>query len=382
MNDKKIIVYSHNGHNTVRGNWDEEFVNYLLNHQCCNILHIRFPFGRDSLKSIRLFFYREGGMMIRESVIKFNYPEIISYFKDFIYGFIYGYKYLRNTELFVGTNNLLIMVGLFFRKIGYVKKVAYVVIDYSPIRFANRFINSIYYFLDKIACYNSDVVWPLNKKMLEGREKDNRIDLGRVRFREAPFGNNSRSLNVEDYNNYQKNEIVYFGGVMKSKGCELFVPIAKALLAAGFSNFKLTVLGGGDVSYLKKEISASNLNNYFDVRGRIDNQDEINSILLKCGIAIAPYFPEDKNNFSYYADPGKVKTYLGCGLPIVITDVPPIAKDIAANGAGLIANYIAADFADKILNILNNYEFYRENAIKFGKEFDWNIIFSQLFNDN
>jgi len=377
MINKKIVIYSHNGHNSTNGNWDEELVSYLLNHKCRYILHIRFPFGKDSLKSIRLFFYKNSKKKERESLIKFSQPEIISYFKDIIYGFYYGFIHFKNTDLFVGTNNLLVLVGLFFKNIGFVKKVVYVVIDYTPIRFSNELINSLYYFLDKIACYHSDVVWTLNTNMLKGREKDGRVNLRKVNFREAPFGNNSLSLTESDYSNYDKNKIVYFGGVMKSKGCELFIPLVKSLLVKGLTNFKLEVIGGGDIDYLKKEIAVNNLGDYVNVLGRIESQEEINGILLKCGIAIAPYYPEDKNNFSYYADPGKVKVYLGCGLPIVITDVPPIARDVVANKAGLIAEYRADDFADQVLKILRNYEYYRDNSIRFGRKFDWNNIFDK-----
>ncbi|MDD4902598.1 MAG: glycosyltransferase [Patescibacteria group bacterium] len=381
MNDKKIVIYSHNGHNSRRGNWDEELVNYLVNRNYGDILHCRFPFGKDSLKSIRLFLHQNNTLKIRESWIKFDSPEIISYIKDFFYGFFYGFIYFKNIDLFVGTNNLLTFVGLFFKKLGLVKKVAYVVIDYTPVRFDNKLIDSVYYFLDKIACYHSDVVWPLNVKMLEGREKDGRIDLRRVNFKEAPFGNNSMSFNNEAGKNHDRHKIVYLGNILKNKGCELFVPTVKALLDSGLTDFKMEVIGNGDVDYLAQAINTNNLGGYFNLRGRIENQDEINGILLRCGIAIAPYYPADENSYSYYADPGKVKIYLGCGLPIVITDVPPIAKDIVANQAGLIAGYDAGDFADKILEISENYELYRANAIKFGKLFNWNIIFEELFKD-
>lgn len=378
MIDKKIIIYSHNGHNATRGNWDEELVNYLLNNNYSDIIHIRFPFGKNSLKSIRLFFYKNKELTIKESLMKFSSPEIISYFKDLIYGFFYGFNYLRNSDFFIGTNNLLILIGLFFKKLGFIKKVAYVVIDYTPIRFSNNLINSVYYFLDKLACYHSDEVWALNIKMLEGREKDGRINLKKVNFKEVPFGNNSLSFKEGDLTNYDKNKIVYFGGIIKNKGSELFVPIVKSLINKGFNNIKFEIIGDGDLEYLKNKIKINNLENQIDVLGRIESQEEINNILLKCGVAIAPYYPENKNNYSYYADPGKIKTYFGCGLPIVITDVPPIAKDIEGTKSGLIANYEANDFADKILMILENYEFYRNNSIKFGRSFDWNNIFDKI----
>ncbi|OGZ67599.1 MAG: hypothetical protein A3D35_02415 [Candidatus Staskawiczbacteria bacterium RIFCSPHIGHO2_02_FULL_34_9] len=377
--NKKIVIYAYNGHNSLSGNWDEELA-YYLTEKGKEVIHVRFPFGNYSLKSIRLFFYINGKQRMKESLVRFSQPESLSYIKDFIMGCWYGLHYGKKTDLFVGTSNLLVLIGLFLRKIGYVKKVAYVIFDYTPVRFSNYFLNGLYYVIDKIACYSSDVVWPLNQKMLEGRNRDGKIDIKKVTFIEAPFGNDSLSFS-DHQNHHDKNKIVYFGNITKNKGCELFVPIIMSLLSRGLNNFTLKVIGGGDIDYLKEEILANDLDGYVDILGRIENQEEINNILLTSGIAIAPYYPEDKNNFSYYADPGKVKIYLGCGLPIVITNVPPIAKDISNNQAGFIAEYEADDFADKILTIQKNYDFYKGNAVKFGEKFDWNNMFGNLLKE-
>ena len=108
-------------------------------------------------------------------------------------------------------------------------------------------------------------------------------------------------------------------------------------------------------------------------------QEDVEKILLKCSLAIAPYNPNDKNSFSFYADPGKVKVYLGCGLPIVITKVPEIYKTIVKEKAGVTANYGAKDFADKITDILGNIEEYRGNARKLGLGYSWDSIFTNAF---
>ena len=118
-----------------------------------------------------------------------------------------------------------------------------------------------------------------------------------------------------------------------------------------------------------------NLDNYFKIYGSINNHTIVEKILMSCGMAIVLYSSIDKNNFSFYTDLGKVKFYLGCGLPIVITDVPPIAKDIKKNQSGLIAEYNSVDLCNKIICILDNYEIFKNNALEFGKIFDWNLIF-------
>ena len=98
------------------------------------------------------------------------------------------------------------MIGLFFKKIKFIKKVAYVIYDYTPVRFNNRFINNIYNFIDKICLYNSDYVLPFNLKMIEGRIKDRNLDRFRInKIIETPFGNNSLKRKKSEYMNYNKN---------------------------------------------------------------------------------------------------------------------------------------------------------------------------------
>jgi glycosyltransferase involved in cell wall biosynthesis len=374
--NQKIIIYSHNS--GVTGSWDDELFKFL---KCNNnnIIKVVFPFGKNSIKSIRIVNVRnsiETGKF--EAKIKFSTPEILSYLKDFFYGLIYGFKFSKGTFLFFGLDNLLALIGLFFKKIKFIKKVAYVIYDYTPVRFNNRFINNIYNFVDKICLYNSDYILPLSLKMIEGRIKDHNLNRSYIkRIIESPFGNNSLKRKKTEYMNYDKNILVYFGDLIRSKGIELFVPIALEMLNRKKFDFRFYIIGGGEIEYLIINIKKYNLDNYFKIYGSINNHITVEKILMTCGIAIAPYSSNDKNNFSFYADPGKVKFYLGCGLPIVITDVPPIAKDIEKNQSGLIAEYNSVDFCNKIICILDNYDIFKNNAIEFGKIFDWNLLFGK-----
>ena len=264
------------------------------------------------------------------------------------------------------------------KKFGIVKQVYYVVIDYTPRRYSNNLLNKIYYNLDKIALYNSDLVLGLNSIMVEQRIKDHNLDKSKIKYKVAPFGNHSSKRIKSDYKN-NKNNLVYFGGIMKSKGCELFVPIMQSLQTKGFDKIKFHIVGGGDIDWLQEQVKQANLGDFIKMYGRIEKTEDIDKILLSSGIAIAPYYPEDKNNFSYYADPGKVKIYLGCGLPIIITDVPPIAKDIQSSKAGIIADYQADKFANSIIEVYKSYDKYSKNAILMGKQFDWKIILDKVF---
>jgi glycosyltransferase involved in cell wall biosynthesis len=59
----------------------------------------------------------------------------------------------------------------------------------------------------------------------------------------------------------------------------------------------------------------------------INKHSEIEEILLERGVGITPYVPDPKG-ITRDADPMKLKVYLACGLPVVVTDVPWMAEII------------------------------------------------------
>lgn len=377
---KKVVIYSHNSGGT--GNYDDVLFEYLKDRNVKELIKVDFPFDPRFVKTIRFKRVISNKEVLKfESIIKFNTPMPLSYLKDVLIGLIYGFLFLKNTDLFVGTNNLQSSLGVLFKKLGYVKKVNHVVIDYSPIRFKNKFFNLVYCWLDQFALYNSDTVFSLNEEMILARERDRGINLKKVNYFITPIGNNSSKIKDSDFKNYDKDKIVYFGDILKSKGIGLFIPIIKRLIKKGHKNFKFLVIGGGEIDFLKNEIKKESLEKYFEIIGRIDSHLDIEKLLLGSSIALAPYEIEDKSSISYYADPGKVKNYLGCGLPIVITPVPPIYKTLQKEKAGIVVDYNPDEIADAIIEIHKNLKEYRNNAIKLGKYYDWQEIFDRYFQE-
>ena len=93
-------------------------------------------------------------------------------------------------------------------------------------------------------------------------------------------------------------------------------------------------------------------------------------------MGVAPYAP-DPDSFSRFADPGKLKDYLGAGLPILLTDVPPNAADLAAHGGAEIVSHSAEAIANAIQNLFENegeWDRRRADAINYRSQFDWKIM--------
>lgn len=377
---KRVAIFNHHQGDTTDAT--QPLLDYLLDTGTEYLINVRFPFLKSKDGEIETRIYSGKNSIIRKSLIKFYKPVMLSYLKDVMYSFFYGLVYCKDIDIFFGSPNILVLSGIFLKKIGFVKKVVYYIIDYTPKKYENSFINKLYFSIDKFVCYNADEVWSLNRSMIDSRISDRGWKKTEINIKIVPYGNDSSRFKDKDYKDYDPKTIVYFGGISKSKGSELLVPIAKELVKRKVGKFKFLVMGGGDVDWLKEEVSKAKLKQYFEITGPIETHKEVENRLIGCGVALAPYYPEDKNNFSYYSDPAKIKFYLACGLPIVITDVPPIARALEENHAGLISKYNASDFADKITRIIQNnitHKKYKQGSIKFGKEFDWKKIFNNVF---
>ena len=102
--------------------------------------------------------------------------------------------------------------------------------------------------------------------------------------------------------------------------------------------------------------------------------------LAECSVGMAPY-KEDKESLSYFCDPSKVRQYLRCGVPVVMTRVPPIWAEIDET-AGLAVPSNPDLLAEAALTILRQperREKYVQGAASMALANTWESSFSRLF---
>lgn len=374
---KKIVIFSHYATTGAC----EELRDWLVELKASKLVYVAFPFGRNNSGVIRVDQYVGGELTLsRQSLFRMRLPDPFGYLRDLLYALVYSLRFARGAEVFVAGDNLLTLAGCLTRRISQVHRVIYYMIDYTPVRYANRLLNALYYLVDRYASYHADAVWPLTADMIQGRFKSGRLDERRVRWYTVPYG--SHPLNVRnDVAAWDRKHVVYMGDVVHSKGAELLVPMALELKKR-VPGFRLTVIGGGrDVSKLRDEVRGAGLDPCVEVCGFVEKITDVIDRLAKAGVAIAPYYPFDANSFTFFSDPGKIKVYLGCGLPVVLTDVPPIAKEIDREGAGRIADYDAVEFAKAIVSVMQSeaYEDIRNRARMMGERFAWSHVLTSAF---
>lgn len=376
---KKIVIFSHYATTGAC----EELRDWLIEKGARDVIYVAFPFGSNKNSYIQVESFSDGQLVdTKRSFFSFKLPEALAYIKDFLYAFFYTLKYARRADALICGDNLLTLAAAIARPIASVRNVVYYMIDYTPVRYVNKIMNAIYRCVDRRSAYMADRVWPLTKEMIEARFDAGVMKESKVSWRVAPYG---CRVSKDSTGPVESCSVVYMGDITLNKGAELFVPMMKELKKKLPAAKMIVVGGGGDLPLLREKVSESGLAEAFQLYGFVESFDEVLGIVRRGTVAIAPYNPHDKNNFTFYSDPGKIKTYLGCGVPVVLTDVPPVAKVLQKRGAGVIAEYCAEDFAQKIFDVLEtkkeSLDAMRAEVQKMGGECSWDLIFSDAFRD-
>ncbi len=362
----------------------ENFAVYL-HKSGADLVYIKFPFFHSYSKSIWVEKWKAGNLISRKrSVFRFYQPQLLSFAKDFAWTLIFGWWHVAGADFVLATNNLNGLAALILRKLGLVKSFSYLVVDYSPTRFTIGPVEKLYVFLDRLIARRADSVWTMSLAMLEGREKDGRFKLSEVNYRIAPMGNNSHITFQHGEIPFRKTDLVFVGNPnAKNVRADLLLDVA-ARLAEKTDDFRIIFVGPGQTDHLRERAHQLGLQEKVIFKGSIPDTLDLEKFMAGCGVGLAPYDPTLEDNFSKFADPSKIKVYLGCSLPIITTDVPPIAKELAEKGAGAIAAFTPEDFALKILELWRDDQVYvktRQAALQLGQEFAWPKIFDRLMRE-
>lgn len=361
---------------------DDDLIDFLNIKKKSRVLHIKhsFPDASDRCSSYSL--YSKGSKIKEKTSVDYRFlPEVLVYIKELFFTIKWIVFSKTKWDLYIGMDSLCVFFGLILRSIGSCKKVIFWSIDFVPQgRFKQSWKNLVYRNIDILACKSADEVWNLSPKMAEGRKKFLGLDNKDYKFRKiVSYGVWTERIKKVCYSKCQKNTLVFMGHLLPKQGVDMVIAKIPEIVKR-IPEFKFKIIGGG--SYEEKLINlAKNLSvdKYCLFRGRIEDNRVLEDEVAKSAVAIAPYL-KTPNSYTYYADSGKIKTYLACGVPVLLIDLPWNAKEIQQEKCGLIINGYGKDLVEKLLKIMKpslNREF-RKNAVKYSKNFDYEKIFSEL----
>ncbi|MBI5123450.1 glycosyltransferase [Candidatus Roizmanbacteria bacterium] len=371
-----VLVISHYYKRTTAGGGPPQEIRDFLLPKIKKVYYIEHPFPQADDHRSSITIYSDGKIEKKNFTPSLRGPQILFYIFDIFLTFYFFLLIKKRIDVCIALDNLNTVNILPLKKIGLVKKLVFYTIDYNPKRFENKILNDIYHFLDRISCYYSDAIWVLSKKMDTTRAK-NKVDIKKMaKSILLPMGANLERINILPLNKISRNQIAFTGFLMKKQGVQVILQALPEVIKK-IPDVKFIIIGQGEYENQLKNLSKSlKITKHVDFKGFVNDHREVENILCKSAIGVATY-EDTQDNYTMFTDPGKPKLYLGCGLPVVITNVPQVAKTIASRNAGLIVKYNKKSVADALIKLLsdeNLYKNFRENAIKLSKEYNTNSL--------
>lgn len=352
----------------------------FLKEKVSSLIFIGHPFAYR--KEVNSFYriYSKGKKIKEKKAIGIKLPGIFMYLKDSFLTFWWVFRYQKRISLYIGSDGFSAYLGLLLKKLGKVQEVVLYTIDFMPKRFESVFLNWLYHFFDKQCLKKCKVIWNLSDKMAEGREDYMKIK--REVFAPQitiPLGIWDKRIPKLGFAKKKRYQVVFMGHILKKQGLDIVIDAFPTILKQ-IPQANLLIIGTGDYeNNLKKKVKKLKLEKSVNFVGYIESHEQVEKMLSESILAVATYKP-DPESFTYFADPGKIKNYLSAGLPVILTDVPPIAREIEEKKCAQITEYTPDSFAKHAIGLLSSpakLQLYQMNAFKFAKNFDWENVFTK-----
>jgi glycosyltransferase involved in cell wall biosynthesis len=276
-------------------------------------------------------------------------------------------------DVWFGFNPLAAARGLAQRRLGRAGRVVLWSVDFTPDRFgAGTLLTRLYDRLDRLGCSHADARVELSVPARDARNL--RLGLaGRPPVHVVPMGAWLDRTPVAPVDGFEARRIVVLGHLTQERGTSALVD-ALALLRADGSQLELDVIGDGpELPALRLQAARLGVVDAVRFHGYVSDHRAVEALLAAGSVAAAPYSPSE-STFTRWADPGKLKAYLAAGLPVVLTDVPPNAEELAREAGAEIAAYDPGALAAAIERVLESPEAWRrrrERALAYVRRFDW-----------
>jgi glycosyltransferase involved in cell wall biosynthesis len=287
-------------------------------------------------------------------------------------------------DLFIAIDSPFPFSGLVLRKLRLVKKVFSVIGDHFPLQERirlNAFFSWFYGYADELAQNNSEAVWYFTSRLLDINREEGVIKNEHIRRLIVPIGIDLEARRNEPESNIERTSIGYIGRLNEEIGLELVLEAIGDIVNT-VPGVTLKIIGSGENEQsLKKIVHEKGLEDNVVFYGFMSDRDKAKEILSRCAVSVAPYVPGVAYSIRY-TDPAKVKEYIECGTPVIMTKVPELAGEIEEKKAGFAVKYSREEIAEAILKLLTDDELwheYRENIRQLANNYDYEKLYNEAF---
>jgi glycosyltransferase involved in cell wall biosynthesis len=242
-------------------------------------------------------------------------------------------------------------------------------VDFVPDRFGHGTLATrIYDRLDRLCCRRADARVELSEAARAGRNARHGLPAD-APAHILPMGAWVERVPTTQPDGLERRRAVFLGHLVERQGVDTFLDALRLL-----DDLKGDVIGAGPLERELRERAPSAVT----FHGYVEDHREVERILSEASVAVAPY----AESFTRFADPGKLKAYLAAGLPIVLTDVPPNARELEREAGAEVVAAEARALADAIARAHASpveWQARRSAALAYAQRFDWNTLLDQLF---
>jgi glycosyltransferase involved in cell wall biosynthesis len=254
-------------------------------------------------------------------------------------------------------------------------------VDFVPDRFGRGTPATwIYDRLDRLCCLRAHARVELSEAAREARATRHGLPPEAAQAHLVPMGAWIDRVPTTPPDGLARRRVVFLGHLVERQGAGTLLE-ALALLAERDPGVSAEIVGGGPLEApLRARAMQLDLDRAVTFHGYVEDHAEVERILARCSVAVAPY-ERSAGSLTRYADPGKLKAYLAAGLPIVLTDVPPNAHELARDAGAEVVEDDAGALADAVSRALGSaqqWEARRAAGLAYVRRFDWSTLLDGL----
>ena len=332
-------------------------------HLCLFVFETRFGKKRHRIERY------ENGVKTGERELRSSHNVFLYYWRWFLYAHVELFRFAAKapgrTIVFCG--HPVNLFGMTLHRLVHRVRYAYWIGDYFPSRsIVIRCFERVKRF------YNSrvDFAWYLSDAI-------NRIENGEVRNepcrRTVPWG--IRMYPGCDAVRRDTRRILFVGLLREGQGIDALVDFI-----AANPEYGLSIIGEAAYGYdrtIARMIADKRVSDRVFFPNRFYSQDELIEEAKRSFAGIALY-DTGADNFTHYADPGKVKAFIELGLPVIMTRISDVVPWIERFSAGIVVDSVS-EVPSAARTIAENPEKYNEGVRDFAAHFDYERHYGESF---
>lgn len=296
----------------------------------------------------------------------------MKYFISFFLTLKWLKKLPKKIDLAIGMNCFDTLALLTAKKLKFknIDRVVFFNTDFSRRRFTSPFLNNLYVAIDKFTAKSADFLCCNTKRTIKARAKEG---IGKEKIIYTPNGVFLADIGRVNNNKSFLPQLIYVGSLNRDHGLQDVFPVLTK------TSLKLFIIGSGsDEKYFKQLVQKQKLANQVFFLGFMSHKQILEYLKRFSGFGLAPY--SQKSDWTYYADPVKIKEYLACLVPPITTDTTEISQIIKKNNLGFVYQKSPKKIFQKIAS-LNNSDYINiiNRIVSYQSQLDYDQIYQKVF---